>query len=43
MNRLAKVYCPVKQCWKYVEACMDNCRHKDTCRAIQEYVNPRLM
>ena len=41
-KKLDKVYCPKKQCIKYVSACESLCRFKVRCSSLKEYYSPLL-
>jgi hypothetical protein len=37
-----KIWCPDKDGFQYIEACNKNCRGKDKCMALRNYLEPKL-
>lgn len=37
-----KIHCPTKKCFKYVEACKTNCPRAKKCKALAEYLKPKI-
>ena len=41
-KNMAKIECPLKKCFKYVDACLALCRRQKKCKALQNYIYPLL-
>jgi hypothetical protein len=37
-----KIWCPYREGFRYIKACISNCKKKEKCKTFREYREPRL-
>ena len=37
-----KIWCPFREGFRYIKACISNCKKKEKCRTFRDYREPRL-
>ena len=41
-NGTDKIWCPYREGFRYIKACISNCKKKEKCRTFRDYREPRL-
>jgi len=37
-----KIWCPYREGFRYIKACISNCKKKEKCKTFRDYREPRL-